>query len=106
MAALADLEFSLTVRGSDGSIQAAHTPGPLRWSPSVLKRESVSLVGSSTFTALSPPSGAVLLVLVLNGTPTGALTLRGVVGDTGVAIAPATLFRGFPVVLPLGTSPS
>jgi len=106
MSAIADLELSLTVRGADGSVQAAYSPEPpFRWAPSVLKRESVSLVGTSTFTALSPPSGAALLVLVLAGTPTGALTLKGVTGDTGIAIAPASGFKGFPAVIPLGTSP-
>jgi hypothetical protein len=106
MSAIADLNFGLRVTGSDGSIQAAYEPEPLRWGPSVLKRESVSLTGSSTFTSLSPPSGASMLVLVLTGTPTGALTLKGVTGDTGIPIAPASGWKGFPMMLPLGTSPA
>ncbi len=106
MSAIADLAVDLTVRGADGSIQAAYSPVSFRWSPAILKRETVQIVGSSTFTALTPPSGASLLVLVLTGTPTGIITAKGVTGDTGVPIAPATLFKGFPLVLPLGASPT
>lgn len=106
MSAIADLQLDLTVRGADGSIQAAYSPVSFRWGPTVLKRESVSLVGSSTFTALSPPTGAVLLILVPTATPTGILTMKGVTGDTGIPIAPASLFKGFPLVLPLGASPT
>jgi hypothetical protein len=105
MSAIADLELALTVRGADGSIQAAYLPSALRWSPTILKRESVSFT-AATFVALSPPTGAVLLVLVLTGTPTGAITLKGITGDAGIPIAPATLSKGLPLVLPLGTSPA
>lgn len=68
------------------------------------KRETVSLTGSSTFTALTVPSGA-KAVLILVGT-NASLTLKGVTGDTGIALTPSSNAAGYPVLLPLGTSPS
>lgn len=68
------------------------------------KRESVSLTGSSTFTALTVPSGAKGVRILLPATAT-SLTLKGVTGDTGVTIVGASGYTGLPIVLPV-SSPS
>lgn len=68
------------------------------------KRERVTLT-LSAFTALSPPSGAVAVAILLPTTIIN-LTLKGVTGDTGVALIPSTNPKGIPLIIPLGTSPS
>lgn len=68
----------------------------------VRKVEKVSL--SNGFNALSPPSGATLCVIEpLTGAVTW--TLKGVTGDTGIALAAASTLPTKPVVVPLGSSP-
>lgn len=73
------------------------------------KRETVSLTGS-TFTALSPPTGAVALLIPFDKAPNTtlvSLTLKGVTGDsTGIAIIPSSNSKNIPLLLPLGSSPS
>lgn len=64
----------------------------------------VSLTGSA-FTALTVPSGSKAVVIYLPATAV-SLTLKGVTGDSGVPITPASNALGLPVVLPLGSSPS
>jgi len=65
------------------------------------KREQVTL--SNGFTALSPPSGVQGLVIrFISGAFT--FTLKGVTGDTGVAMSSGAL-AAFPVLIPL-TAPS
>jgi hypothetical protein len=64
------------------------------------KRESVSL--SAAFNALSPPTGATF-VMIRWVSGTAALTLKGVTGDTGVALG--TLSATTPaVMLPLSSA--
>lgn len=100
--AIATLAVSALLRGDDGSLQLNFEPDLFQWGPLVGKRESVLLAGTSTFTALDPPGSAVLLIMVFASTPTGILTLKGVVGDvTGVEITPASGYQGFPLILPL-----
>lgn len=66
------------------------------------KRETVAL--SAAFNALSPPTGAALVVLRwISGT--GTWTLKGVTGDTGTALGTPTADTA-PIQLPLGTTPS
>ncbi len=67
------------------------------------KRETVVLTGSA-FTALAPPSGSKLLILILGSAV--SLTLKGLTGDSSsITIAPATNPPGFDLHLPLGASP-
>lgn len=72
------------------------------------KRETVTLT-LSAFTALSPPTGAKVLIIPFDKDPNTAIincTLKGVTGDTGVKILPASAPPNIPLVLPLGASPS
>lgn len=64
------------------------------------KRETVSL--SAAFNALSPPTGATLAVIRwVSGT--GTWTLKGVTGDTGIALGtPAATTT--PIVVPLSSA--
>lgn len=65
------------------------------------KRETVTL--AAAFNALSPPTGAVFVVIKwVSGT--GALTLKGVTGDTGVAMGALSATRPA-IMLPI-SSPS
>jgi hypothetical protein len=106
MSAVAEVKIEVTVESGDG-ITARHKSSK-RWSPAAAlatgKVESVSLTGSA-FTALSPPTGAKAVALVL---PTSAesLTLKGVTGDTGIVLSPASGFVGCDALIPLGSSPS
>lgn len=106
MAAIVDVRTEVAVTTDDGQV----IPYPVtmaRFAQGTAgdgKREPVTLTGSGTFTALSPPSGAKGMRLTL---PTNAasLTLKGVTGDTGVVIVGASGYTGLPIVLPL-SSPS
>lgn len=67
------------------------------------KVEAVELPGD-TFTALTPPDGAKAVVLIL-GTA-AELVLKGITGDTGVEMTPASNPLGIDAILPLGDDPS
>ena len=70
------------------------------------KQETISLTGGA-FTALTVPTGSKLLVLLLGAAPTAvSLVLKGVTGDTGIAIAPASNPTGADLQIPLGATPS
>lgn len=107
MAAIATVELNVNVLSSDSQALAISESRRIRWAPGTAgngKRESVSLTGSSTFTALSPPSGATGLLLILPNTA-ASLTLKGVTGDgAGVSIVPASGYNGLPVLMPLSTA--
>jgi hypothetical protein len=104
MAASAILTYDLVVYGDNGIAQrqrrtvripiGAGTSG---------KRETVT-IAASTFTALSPPTGSKLLVLIL-GNATG-LTWKGVTGDTGTTGVPTSNPLGIDAIIPLGATPS
>ncbi|MEK9644300.1 MAG: hypothetical protein VW547_02020 [Alphaproteobacteria bacterium] len=65
------------------------------------KRETVSL--SAAFNALSPPTGAAFVMIRwISGT--GSLTLKGVTGDTGIALG--TLAASSPAIMLPISSPS
>jgi hypothetical protein len=107
MSAIAEASLELTVTSADGI--TVHHKSKKRWSPAAAlvngKRETVSLT-ASTFTALSPPTGARAVAILL---PTSAtsLTLKGVTGDgTGIAISPSSSFVGVDCLISLGGSPS
>ena len=68
------------------------------------KREKVTLT-LSAFTALSPPSGAKAILILLPTTIIN-LTLKSITGDGGTTIVPATNPSGVPLLLPLGSSPN
>lgn len=95
--------ISLQIDVSDGfqALLSEHTKH--RFASVGLKRESVSCTGSA-YTALSPPAGA-KAVAILPGSAV-SLTLKGVTGDTGIPIAPASAPIGIPCLLPLGATPT
>ncbi len=69
-----------------------------------VKQEKLSLTGSA-FTALSPPTGAKLLLLALGDAP--SLSLKSVTGDgAGLTITPSTLVLGGDHLIWLGDSPT
>ncbi len=100
---LCEVNTSIGITGPDGTQEI--NIAPIRFVPGNLlpKRERVSLTGS-TFTALSPPSGA-QFVLVDLGTSV-SLTVKGVTGDTGSTCAPTSAPVGGLILLSLGTAPS
>lgn len=65
------------------------------------KRETVTLAAG--FTALAPPTGARGVMIMCQAEV--SLTIKGVTGDTGIAIAGATANQ-IPALIPLGTTPS
>lgn len=104
MAAIATLELQLTVEGADGQGLILTEQRMVRWAPTVIKREEVSLTGGA-FTALSPPAGAKLAVII---PPSGAATWtdKGVTGDTGTTSIPSSNAILSPIVRSLGAAPS
>lgn len=100
MAGIATLWTELEVRDGDGVTVARRVRD--RWAAVSIKRETVTL--ATGWNAFSPPSGAQFVLMVL-GTATG-LTLKGVTGDTGIPIAPASSPLGLDVLLPLGDAPA
>lgn len=107
MSAIAEVSLEITVSSADGL--TIHHKGKKRWSPAAAlvngKRETVSLTASA-FTALSPPTGAKAVAILLPTTAT-SLTLKGVTGDgTGIAISPSSAFPGIDCLISLGATPS
>jgi hypothetical protein len=104
MASICDLLYRTTLTNSDGSISAG-PGGEHRWSPATDGGDRRSYtIAATTFQALTVPTGADAVV-ILPGTAT-SLTLKGVTGDTGVALTPSSGPIGLPILLPLGASPS
>lgn len=96
------LRISLEVKADDGSLALEYVPGAIRWSPGVLKRETVTLTAAA-FTTFTQPSGASLLI-VIPASAAASLTLKGVTGDSGIGSVPNTLYKGFPMLLPLSAA--
>lgn len=107
MAAIVDVRTEVTVTTTEGAV-IPYPPTETRFAQGTAgsgKREPVTLTGSSTFNALSPPSGTKGMRLYLPLTA-ASLTLKGVTGDgTGIAIVGASGYTGLPIVMPL-SSPS
>jgi hypothetical protein len=104
MAAIARVNLEISVTDDNGAVQDYSLP-PIQFAPGSLgpKREVVSFTGSA-FTALSPPSGSKLCVIFLPNTAT-SVTAKGVTGDSGLPVVPASNAPGLPLFIPLGASP-
>lgn len=106
MAAIASLLVRLDVNDGNGNVRT-DVNRTARFSVGAGvsgKHEQVSLSGNA-FTSLSPPSGA-KLVIIEPASAAVSVTLKGVTGDTGVAVLPSSNPLGIPLVMPLGSSPS
>ncbi len=105
MASLCEIGYKVSLQDSQG-VTEHREPPPVRFAPGAgdfIKVEKIT-VTASTFTALSAPTGARALLLIL-GQATG-LTLKGVTGDTGTTLCPTTLPIGLDLIIPLGATPS
>lgn len=80
-----------------------YQPNPFRFPSSIQKQETVTL--NAGFNALSPPSGA-KAVCIIPALTAASLILKGVTGDVGIPIVPASAYHGLPAMIPLGASPS
>lgn len=100
---MATLRLSLEITGDDGG---THLDRTVRWVPAIEGglREIVTLAAAS-FTALSPPTGA-KAVFILPDEDAVSLTLKGLTGDTGTTLAPASNPINGPSFFFLGASPS
>lgn len=106
MASQAILELEFSISDAQGIHQNQHER--CRFTPAQAlvngKRETLVLT-ASIFTALTVPTGAKLLIIILNGAT--SITLKGITGDTGLTIAPsASPITGLDAVIPLGATPS
>lgn len=102
--ALADIRIQLVISEAGRVVEQLPEHRAMWGTGSLLpKRERVS-VGAATFQALTVPSGA-QSVYIDPGSAV-SLVLKGVTGDTGIALTPATNPTGLPVLIPLGSSPS
>lgn len=100
---VAELLLRLSVRdGADYAVDEDLFEGG-RFATSVLKQETIS-INASTFQALTVPTGAKALIIELGSAV--SITLKGVTGDTGVKLTPASDPLGLPAIIPLGASPS
>lgn len=105
MASRVEVVNAIRIDDADGT-KIMHSPEPKRFGPGVTpngKRETVSLPGS-TYTALTVPSGAKHLYIIL-GTAV-SLTIKGASGDTGIPILPSSNPTGADLSTPLGASPT
>ena len=105
MANIATITHNVVVEGDDGA--ESIVPAALkRFACRYFQRQAISLTGSA-FTAFTVPTAftPVFLIIRLKSTDV-SLTLKGVTGDTGIAISPASSFLGLDQYLSLGTSPS
>ena len=96
-------QLSLRVEVSDNYTAQEEILLESAWRIPVRKQETVT-ISAATFTALTPPTGAAA-VLIDPGTNISS-TLKGVTGDTGVKLLPASSPLQIPILLPLGASPS
>lgn len=106
MGAIGEIRLTPMVQDPDGNT-IPYPPTSTRFAAGAGDRgdiRKVSLTGSA-FTALTVPSGSKAVVIYLPATAV-SLTLKGITGDSGIAITPASNALGLPVVLPLGSSPS
>lgn len=102
--AVATFSFELETTDDDGP--GIRREKRLRWAlasglgPGEMDRVSLT---ASTFNALSPPTGAKAVMIFVGSAV--SLVLRGISGDTGVALTPASAPIALPVILPI-SSPS
>jgi hypothetical protein len=92
-------ELNLFLGARDGNAQRLGLSVFARWNAEVLDQQEYTLAPAA-FQALSVPSGAQGVLIDPGGAV--SLTLKGVTGDTGIAVAPATLPITVPIILPLG----
>jgi len=104
MSVIATLDYRLQTLSPQGvGIAQSNTS---RWAPGAGQggwRVTVTLTASS-FNAFSVPTGAKAIAIIL-GSAT-SLTLKGITGDTGIALTPASNPTGMDLLMPLGASPS
>lgn len=98
---VATLQISFSVEDGAGNRDGDATRA--RWSCGDasslgVQRQKVTLAGS-VFTTITVPAGAKSVEIRVGSAV--SLTLKGVTGDTGVKIAPATNPTGVPVIMPL-----
>ncbi len=104
MSVIATLDYRLhTVSPNGLGIAQANKVNFVPGAGTTGKRETVVLT-ASIFTALTVPTGAKALIIIL-GSAT-SLTLKGISGDTGVALTPSSNPLGMDAMFPLGASPS
>lgn len=102
---MADLELLLRLVTRDSTTELAETRDEIEADATsgAFKKETVTLANG--FNALSPPAGATLCVIEpLTGAVTW--TLKGVTGDTGIALAAASTLPTKPTMVSLGTTPA
>lgn len=99
-AEIAQFNASLIVR--ENRVLALEEHLFARWTTGGLRRDRLVMGAPGSWT-LIPPAGAQAMLLEIPGM-TGC-TLKGVAGDTGIAIAPSANPINLPVILPLGDSP-
>lgn len=106
MAAVATIEVRVKVH--DGQVDRTDVSKTVRFAIGAGtsgKHEQVSLSGSA-FTALTVPTGA-KAVIIVPASGAGALTIKGITGDTGSTVRPSSNpITDLPLILPLGTTPS
>lgn len=99
----AKITVNAQVHDTGGFVPQFILPKTFGCAAALPQSEYVSCTGSA-FTALSPPTGAV--AVLIEPDTNASLTLKGVTGDTGIAITPSSNVIGIPLLIPLGSSPS
>lgn len=105
MAVQVEISYRIRATDSTGTVIDRSLPNPVRFACGITGGpvlQEVSLTGSA-FTSLSPPSGARAVLIVVDSD--ASLVLKGVSGDTGVALTPSTGTIGLDVLMPV-SSPS
>lgn len=106
MAAICTVKVSVIVQDATG-ILLDRDLLPVTFTPGAGiagQMQAVTLPGN-TFTALTIPTGAKLLLMETLSTAV-SLVLKGVTGDGGINLTPAANFPGIPQLFSLGATPS
>ncbi len=102
MSRIAEIRISVVVTGTNGALEEVYEPGPIRFAPAVLQRQTLALAnGANTVTV---PTGAKFVLLILNSVL--SLTIKGISGDTGIPLTPSSAPLGIPGLFPLNAATS
>jgi len=106
MASLAKLKIELSVESGTGEGILQSFAKDYRFVPGAAAdtagTRTTHSIAAATFSALTAPTGA-KLALILLPQDAESLVLKGLTGDAGIALTPASAVVGLPIILPVSS---
>ncbi len=102
--ATAECFQKLTVTDNSGSVMVISQDVTYNLGTGNAADDREYTISNAVFQALTVPTGAKAVRIQVGAAV--SLTLKGVTGDTGITIAPASAPAGIDITLPLGATPS